>query len=189
MYALPAFEPTLFFQTIEKYKVNIAFIANPIVALMATDPIIEKYDLSSLNICSTGGSAVSPQVLLDAMQRLRKGGGRNPGNISAAVMQGFGMTETTSPVISLHPRDAVSKVGSAGELYSNTEVMLIDEDEKPIEITYDESGLTPAAQLCMRSTSIMKGYWQRPDATRETFLPGGWLKTGDIVRIDRDGFF
>lgn len=189
VYALPAFDPVAFLKAIEKYRVTTGFIAPPIASFFANAPMVDDYDLSSLDTIVCGGAALGPELQLKAINRLRRGGKKGPGNPIAAIVQGYGLTETTSPCISVHARDAIAKLGSIGQLYPGHEIMLVDLDDKPIELKFDKEGLTPPGELCVRGSSIMKGYWQNPKATKATFLPDGWLKTGDIARMDREAFF
>jgi 4-coumarate--CoA ligase len=80
-----------------------------------------------------------------------------------------------------HP-DEHSDSFSVGELNANCEAILVDEDDK--EVSRGERG-----EVWVRGPNVMKGYWNKPDATKGTFGPDGWLKTGDIAYIDEHGRF
>jgi long-chain acyl-CoA synthetase len=94
-------------------------------------------------------------------------------------LQGYGLTET-SPVAIVTPLNSEFN-GSIGLPVSSTDVTICNDDGKPLAI--GEVG-----EICIRGPQVMEGYWQRPDETEIVMLPGGWLRTGDIGRMDEDGF-
>lgn len=94
--------------------------------------------------------------------------------------QGFGMTETSPTVFMLSEEDARHKVGSIGKPVLFCEYVLIDENKNKVEV--GEVG-----ELLIRGPNVMKEYWNRPDATEET-IQDGWLYTGDLAKVDEDGF-
>ncbi|HEX5515666.1 MAG TPA: AMP-binding protein, partial [Gammaproteobacteria bacterium] len=100
--------------------------------------------------------------------------------VGTRIYQGYGLTET-SPVVTSTPLDSPEKIGSIGVPMADTYVRIVDEDGKPVPV--GESG-----ELIIKGPQVMKGYWQRPDATAEV-LRDGWFYTGDIARMDEDGFF
>ncbi|MDQ8038707.1 MAG: AMP-binding protein, partial [Pedobacter sp.] len=93
--------------------------------------------------------------------------------------EGFGMTET-SPVATMNPLSAV-RLGTIGMPIPNTLVKAIDDNG--VEVAIGEAG-----ELCVKGPQVMKGYWQRPEATAEIIDSEGWLKTGDIGVIAEDGY-
>ena len=95
------------------------------------------------------------------------------------ISEGFGMTET-SPVVSFNPPGHV-KLGTIGMPVSSTLCKVIDENGN--ELPIGEPG-----ELCVKGPQVMKGYWQRPEATAETIDADGWLKTGDMAVISDDGY-
>ena len=138
------------------------------VALM-NHPEFKTLDFSSLKMTIAGGMALQKSV---ADQWESKTGNR--------IAEGFGMTET-SPVVCVNPPHAI-QVGTIGIPVPATDIKIIDEDEN--ELPVGESG-----ELCVRGPQVMKGYWQREEATRETMTKDGeWLKTGDVALIQEDGF-
>lgn len=97
------------------------------------------------------------------------------------LQQAFGMTETSPLVLSLKPEDCETRIGSAGLPAMHTEAKIVDEDGGPTPV-----GAT--GELWVRGPNITPGYWNKPEATAESFTDG-WLHTGDAAREDEDGFF
>ncbi|MES2919404.1 MAG: AMP-binding protein [Pseudomonadota bacterium] len=127
-----------------------------------------KLDFSSLKRTMAGGMATQVKVAED-WEKLT----------GCAICEGFGMTET-SPVVSVNPLSAI-RIGTIGMPLPNTLVKVIDDDGKELEPGH-------AGELCVKGPQVMKGYWQRPEATDEILDADGWLKTGDVAVIDRDGY-
>ena len=98
----------------------------------------------------------------------------------AKVMEGYGLSET-SPVASSNHPDRERKPGSIGTPIEGVEMKLVDENDA--EVAPGEVG-----EIAIRGHNIMKGYWQRPDATAEA-MRGGWFHSGDMARVDEDGYF
>lgn len=138
------------------------------VALM-NHPDFSKLDFSGLKMTIAGGMAMQKSVA-DKWESIT-------GN---KVAEGFGMTET-SPVVCVNPPYAI-QVGTIGIPVPGTDVKIVDEDENTLPL--GESG-----ELCVKGPQVMKGYWQREQATKETMTADGeWLKTGDVALIQEDGY-
>ena len=127
-----------------------------------------KHDTSSLRLCVAGGEAC-PRELSVAFRKA----------FDLPLLEGYGLTET-SPVVSVNSPEHY-KLGTAGRPLVNLEVRIADEQG---------NALPPGAEgeIWVRGPSIMKGYYKRPDLTREAITPDGWFKTGDLGRLDADGF-
>jgi long-chain acyl-CoA synthetase len=97
------------------------------------------------------------------------------------IIEGYGLTET-SPVSSVNPTDGSGKLGTIGLPVPSTLMKVIDEAGN--ELGYDQAG-----ELCVHGPQVMKGYWNQPEETMRVLGRDGWLKTGDIAQIDRDGYF
>ena len=98
------------------------------------------------------------------------------------LVQGYGMTETGPVVLALDQADAARKAGSAGQPLMHVEVRVAapeGRDAAPGEV----------GALWVRGPAVTPGYWNNPEATRAAFAEGGWLRTGDAVRVDAEGFF
>lgn len=125
-------------------------------------------DFSKLRCTSSGGMALTK----DAAKRWEDITG-------VPVSEGYGLTET-SPVVCVNPRFSI-KLGTVGLPLPETEVKVID--EQGASLPTGEAG-----ELCVRGPQVMKGYWQRPEATAEILDEDKWLRTGDIATIDEDGY-
>lgn len=141
---------------------------NTLFAALLNTPGFAEVDFSELRVCIGGGMAVQPAV---AKQWAKVTG--------CEIAQGYGLTETS-------PAAVINKVGarftgSIGLPIPSTEVMIVADDGNPLPI--GEIG-----EICIKGPQVMEGYWQRPADTAETMLPGGWLRTGDIGRMDKDGY-
>jgi long-chain acyl-CoA synthetase len=97
------------------------------------------------------------------------------------ILEGYGLTET-SPVASFNRRGRQRQPGSIGLPIEGVEMRTIDEAGE--ELPPGEAG-----EVIIRGRNVMKGYWRRPDATAEAITRDGWLKTGDIAKVDEDGYF
>jgi long-chain acyl-CoA synthetase len=133
-------------------------------------PGIEKLDISSIRYCLSG-SAPLPVEVLERFERLTGG----------KITEGFGLTET-SPLTHANPLDGLRKVGSVGVPVPGTDMKVVD-----VETGEQELGAGQEGELCIRGPQVMAGYWQRPDETDKT-LRDGWVYTGDLARVDEDGF-
>jgi acyl-CoA synthetase (AMP-forming)/AMP-acid ligase II len=118
------------------------------------------------------GGAPAPPELVRRIEELFPG--RIPTN-------GWGMTETSSTASSNSGIDYLAKPDSCGPPLPINDVRIVGEDG--VDLPVGEAG-----ELWVRGPNVVKGYWNKPEATAETFLEGGWLRTGDIARLDDDGF-
>lgn len=134
-------------------------------------PGIENIDVSSVKSCFSGSAPIPPDVL-ERFEALT----------GARIIEGFGMSET-SPVSHVNPLWGKRKVGYVGLPVSDTEAKIVDVDDDSIELPQGEEG-----ELLIRGPQVMQGYWGREDASAES-LAGGWMHTGDLARIDEEGFF
>lgn len=131
-------------------------------------PGFESLDFGALKISLAGGMAVQEDV---AAHWKRVTG--------VAITQGYGLTEA-SPIVSANRLDLDQFNGSVGMPFPSTDVYIAGESDQPLGV--DEIG-----ELCVKGPQVMKGYWQRPDETSKVFTSDGWLRTGDIARIDASG--
>ncbi|WP_049722155.1 AMP-binding protein [Gilvimarinus polysaccharolyticus] len=141
---------------------------NTLFNALCRDENFRALDFSHMRLSSSGGMALT--------QRAAKEWERVTGT---PVCEGYGLTET-SPVVSINPRYGI-RLGTVGLPVPQTEVKVIAEDGADLPL--GETG-----ELCVRGPQVMKGYWQRPEATAKTIDDQGWLKTGDIAMVDNDGY-
>jgi acyl-CoA synthetase (AMP-forming)/AMP-acid ligase II len=159
-------------EIIEKYGVTWLHIAPPIVLALATAPQVEGRDLSKLKLVISGAAPLDAEL-----------SGRAEARIGVPIRQGYGMTEL-SPVShkSRLARVEETPPGSVGALIPNTEARLVDPGTGK-DVAEGEEG-----ELWIRGPQVMRGYLNNPQATAETMVEDGWLRTGDIGRIDPEGF-
>lgn len=157
-----------FAKEIAKFKFNLFTGVNTMFAALMNTPSFDKIDFSYLKVCIGGGMAVQPAVAEEWHQKT--------GNW---ILQGYGLTETSPAAIVC--RFDESFTGTIGLPLPSTEVMIADDAGNPLPI--GEIG-----EICIKGPQVMEGYWQRPAETSETMLPGGWLKTGDVGRMDEGGY-
>ncbi|MGY5877075.1 MAG: long-chain fatty acid--CoA ligase [Candidatus Thorarchaeota archaeon] len=134
---------------------------------------LEDYarDLKSIKFCNTGAAAMPPEVLREFEERT-----------GCVIIEGYGLTEC-SPVTHSNPIAGLRKIGSVGVPLPNTEVRIVDVD--------DYSKIMPVGtegEIIIRGPQVMKGYWNKPEAT-DFQIKGEWLLTGDIGKMDEDGYF
>jgi len=168
---VPKPQPEPLLETIDKYRPTFAPLVPTMYIGMLNHPLIDKTDLTSIKGCFSGSAPLPLEVIRDFEAKT-----------GAVIVEGFGMTES-SPVTHINPFGGERKVGSIGIPISDTEARIVDLNEGTREMPLGESG-----ELVVRGPQVMQGYWQRPDATAET-LVDGWLHTGDIAKMDEDGYF
>ena len=158
---------------VEGHGVTWLHVAPPVVLALATAPQVEGRDLSRLKLVISGAAPLDAELA-----------GRAEARIGAPIRQGYGMTEL-SPVShkSRLARVKETPPGSVGALTPNTEARLVD-PETGEDVPEGEEG-----EIWVRGPQVMKGYLNNPAATSETLVEDGWLRTGDIGRIDENGFF
>ena len=130
----------------------------------------EGVDLSSVRTCNSGAAPL-PEEVLRRFERLTGG----------KISEGFGLSEA-SPVTHSNPVESLRKIGSIGVPLPGTEARIVDSESGTRELPPGEVG-----ELVIRGPQVMRGYWNRPDETAGQ-LKDGWLFTGDLARVDQDGF-
>lgn len=157
---------------VERYRVTYIPAAPPLVVAMTKSDLVDKYDLSSLQLLGSGGAPLGE----DVAQRFRA---KFP---HVEIVQGYGLTETAGGVTRTTEPEEIEKYGSVGRLAENMEAKIVD----------PESGdsLPPGqrGELWLRGPAIMQGYAGDEAATAATLDSEGWLKTGDLCYFDSEGF-
>ena len=164
---IPRFEPVKALEIIARDQVTILQgVPTMYHAMLNVD---DPADTSSLRVCVSGGSAMPVEV----MKNFEKA-------FDCIILEGYGLSET-SPVASFNHPDKERKAGSIGTPIEGVEMKLVDEDDK--DVAPGEVG-----EIVIRGHNVMKGYWQREDATEEV-MRSGWFHSGDMATQDSDGYF
>jgi long-chain acyl-CoA synthetase len=158
-----------FVKVLQKYPPNTMTGVNTLFNALMDTPGFDRIDFSRMVACVGGGMAVQAAVA----ERWRKLTG-------CTLSQGWGLTET-SPLATVNRLIDTEFTGSIGLPVSSTEISIRDDSGADV-------GINATGELCVRGPQVMSGYWQRPDETANVMLPGGWLRTGDIGRMDERGF-
>lgn len=171
---VPRFETKQVLETIQRYRCT-GFPGVPTMfQAMLDHPDLPKTDLSSLKVCISGGAPMPGPVHL-----------RFEETTGVRICEGYGLTESAG-VVSANPYDGTRKRGTIGQLVPGTEVVLLDKE--------DPSKLAPEGEpgeLAVHGPQVMRGYWNRPETDADTFMTiegKRYLRTGDVARVDEDGF-
>src|SRR4051795_13318018 len=162
---IPRFDPAKALEIIARDKVTVL----EGVPTMYHAMLQHDGDTASLRVCVSGGSAM-PVEVMKAFER----------KFDCIILEGYGLSET-SPVASFNHPDKERKAGSIGTPIAGVEMKAVDDDDN--DIAQGEVG-----EIVIRGHNIMKGYWNRPDATEEV-MRGGWFHSGDMATVDADGYF
>lgn len=163
------FEPVQILADIERYGVTHMFGAPAMFLFMSQQETFAGTDLSKVKnfIC---GAAPVPETLIELY-----------GARGVDFCQGYGLTETAPFGSFLTPEWSVSKLGSAGQPPLYSDLRIVNNDNEPVAV--GERG-----EICLRGPNIMKGYWNRPEATADAIDTQGWFHSGDVGYVDEDGF-
>ncbi|MBD1601667.1 long-chain-fatty-acid--CoA ligase FadD1 [Pseudomonas typographi] len=151
-----------------RWKFNGFVGLNTLFVALCNNAEFRKLDFSALKVTLSGGMALQ-QAVAERWQAVT----------GCPICEGYGMTET-SPVATVNPREHIL-IGSIGIPVPSTVCKVIGEDGQSL-------GFNEIGELCVKGPQVMKGYWERPDATAEILDAEGWLKTGDIALIQPDGY-
>jgi acyl-CoA synthetase (AMP-forming)/AMP-acid ligase II len=170
---LPRFDLTQFLDVLEKYRITRAHVAPPVVLALAKHPAVEGRDFSALRFILSAAAPLDGALARLAAERLQ-----------VDIGQGYGMTEL-SPGTHLVPdgRAAEAPPGSIGRLVPSTEARLVSLE------TGEDVGPGEEGEIWIRGPQRMKGYFGRPEETDTMIDADGWLHTGDIGRVDADGWW
>ena len=165
------FVPEAAIRAIEEHRVTSLFGVPAMFLFMSQVPEFDTADLSSINITICGGAPVP-----EPLQKRYKG-------IGVPFQQGYGLTETSPSLTVLAKEFGEQKLGSAGQPVFFMDMKLVDEEGDTVTEPFAKG------EICARGPNIMKGYWNRPDATAEAIDGDGWFHTGDAGYVDEDGFY
>ena len=174
MVMLPRFDPLTALETIQKYRVTVFCGVPTMYAVLLANPALGNFDLTSIRVCISGASPLPPQVQKKFMEIT-----------GGFLAEGYGLTEA-SPVTHCNPVDKTMKtvkVGSIGLSLPDTDARIFDAETGTKELNASEIG-----ELAVKGPQVMKGYWKDAEETAHV-IRDGWLYTGDIARMDEDGYF
>src|SRR5579863_8300425 len=166
---LPRFDAGHALQIISGHRVTVFEGVPTMYVALLHAPDRADYDTSALRMCISGGAALPVEVLRGFEEAF-----------GVPVLEGYGLSET-SPVASFNHPGRVQKPGSIGTPIRDVRMRVVDDEDH--EVPLGEVG-----EIVIRGPNVMKGYWQRPEATAEA-IRDGWFHTGDLARIDEDGYF
>ncbi|WP_225834082.1 4-coumarate--CoA ligase family protein [Streptomyces sp. NK08204] len=171
---LPRFDLETFLAAIENHRITSLYVAPPIVLALAKHPAVARYDLSCVEHVISAAAPLDAELATACAARL----GLPP------IGQGYGMTEL-SPATHVVPLDALHQAppGTVGKLVAGTEMRIVSLDDPGKDLGPEEAG-----EILIRGPQVMKGYLGRPDATAAMIDTEGWLHTGDVGRVDEDGW-
>jgi fatty-acyl-CoA synthase len=165
-----SFDPGACLEEIPRYGVTTMFGVPAMFLFMSQHPGFTAADLTSIRTLICGGAPV-PEPLMKVYN------GRG-----VPIQQGYGLTETSPSVSFLSAEHGLEKLGSAGRTPMFTEVRIVGEDGVVLTDPHARG------EVCVKGPNVMKGYWNRPDATAAAIDAQGWFHTGDVGYLDEDGF-
>jgi long-chain acyl-CoA synthetase len=166
---IPRFDPAKALEIIQRDKVTVFEGVPTMFSAMLHVENKDDYDVSCLRVSCSGGSAMPVEVLKGFEEAF-----------GTKVLEGYGLSET-SPVASFNHPDRDRKPGSIGTPIDGVEMKVVGEDGK--EVPQGDVG-----EIAIKGHNVMKGYWNRDDATKEA-IRDGWFYTGDMAKVDEDGYF
>lgn len=169
---VPKPQPKFLLESIRKFKPSFAPLVPTMYIGMLSHPDIDKTDLGSIKGCFSGSSPLPVEVIRDFEKKT-----------GAVIVEGFGLTES-APATHINPfAGGKRKAGSVGLPISDTECRIVALSNGKTDVPVGEAG-----ELIIKGPQVMKGYLKRPEETAQT-LSDGWLYTGDIAKMDEDGYF
>jgi long-chain acyl-CoA synthetase len=167
---LPRFEAARVLEIIERDRVAVFMGVPTMYNALLNDAARERFDASSLRRCVSGGASL-PVELLHGFEE----------TFGCAILEGYGLSET-SPIASFNHPDRERKPGSIGTPVEGVEMRLVD-------LTGGDVAPGEVGEIVIRGHNVMKGYWRKPEATAEAISADGWFRSGDLARMDEDGYF
>lgn len=169
---LPKFVPEEFLLAVQKYRGTFSLLAPPVVNFLANDPMVDKFDLSSLRDPYSGAATLGRELTEKMVQRLKSDG----------IRQGYGMSET-SPVVMTDPPN-YKQYGSIGHPIPATTVKLVDPTSGNDISTPGKEG-----EIWVKGPQVMKGYIGQSESTADVITKDGWFKTGDVGYYNTEGSY
>lgn len=171
MVLLPRFKTEDVVKAVVKYRTSIFIGVQAMYVAINNYPDVQKYGLSCIRVCISGAGPLHVEVQ-ERFEKLTKG----------KLVEGYGLTEA-SPVTHCNPIYGQRKQGSIGLPFPDTHAKIMDLETGEKELALGEVG-----ELVVKGPQVMLGYWNKLDETKAVLL-NGWLRTGDMAKVDRDGYF
>ena len=168
---VPKPQPQPLLEAINKFKPTFAPLVPTMYIGILQDPGMKNVDMTSIKGCFSGSAPLPVEVIKEFESRT-----------GSTIAEGFGLTES-SPVTHINPFNGKRKVGSIGLPVSDTECRIVSLEDGETDMPVGEEG-----EVIVKGPQIMKGYWNQPEETAAT-LKNGWLYTGDIGKMDEEGYF
>jgi len=172
------FQPAEILRAIEQHRVTMAFFVPAMIHALLAEPTLRERDLSSLRLLSYGAAPMSPARIREAWAAF-----------GPVLAQGYGAAETTGGVVGLSIADHARAISgerpellyACGRALGESDVQVLDEAGQPVQ--GDAIG-----EICVRGPDVFAGYWRAPALTQEVLGEDGWLRTGDLARVDEEGY-
>ncbi len=166
---LPRFDPAKALEILERDGCTVFEGVPTMYGALLHHPDRESADVSKLRVCASGGASMPVEVMRGFEEAF-----------GCKILEGYGLSET-SPIASFNHPDRERKPGSIGTPIEGTEMKVVDDDGN--EVAQGEIG-----EILIKGHNVMKGYWERPEATAES-IKDGWFATGDMAKVDDEGYF
>lgn len=175
---LDRFQPAELLAAIEKHRVTMTFMVPAMIHALLAEPSLKNRDLSSLRLLSYGAAPMSPARIREAWAAF-----------GPVLAQGYGAGETTGGVVNLSIADHARAISgekpellaSCGRAVCESELQVLDDESRPVQ--GDAIG-----EICVRGPDVFAGYWRAPELSQDAIDAQGWLRTGDLARIDSEGY-
>jgi len=171
------FDPDTLLAAVERWRVTYTFMVPTMLNRLATHPNLKRYDISSLKQVAYGGAPMAPARIREAWE-----------NLGPVLSQGYGGGETTGGLILFSTEDharavqeAPQRLASCGRPIGESEVRVVNEAGE--QVRGDQVG-----EIVVRGPDVFQGYWKEPELTKQAFDAQGWLHTGDLAKVDEEGF-
>ena len=167
----PKFDPDMILDAMKKSPATVYCAVPPIYERTAMAAKQRGVSLKSCKFCISGAMNL-PDHVVELWESMSGG----------LLVEGYGMTES-SPVALGNPFHPTRRTGTIGVPFPSTLMKVVDQDDPTVEVAQGKPG-----ELLLKGPQVFQGYWNNPEETAKSLLPDGWLRTGDVVTVDADGF-